>query len=205
MPWGSKRKASESVESKITALEKKAKMAEEQAQKFRSEILELEKRKKVENFVETLSSISCMICNEDIVDCIESDDMSISSYKCKCSIRRIIHSKCWEKEFRCACGEIKQPPNSKNVACSVATLRDIFSVSKRVSTYLMCFSINCENISRCADLLSEELEMEELKKVIKEIQHYKNLVIEHMNSILENSDEVVKATEEAIMVLDGWS
>lgn len=57
-----------------------------------------------EEFCETMGSGSCLICNEDMRNCIGTPAMAVVSYACKCSIRRVIHLGCWTQAFNCACG-----------------------------------------------------------------------------------------------------
>lgn len=62
------------------------------------------KKIKIDNFVDVITSDTCFLCSEDLSDCIDSIGDGISSYKCRCTRQRIVHSKCWTQEFKCTCG-----------------------------------------------------------------------------------------------------
>lgn len=96
---GSKR----NMEMEIEDLSKKAKFYSDKLEKAK---IELEKKKTVDfdNFVEIMKSDSCTLCSEPLVDCVDNIGSGISSYECECSRQRIVHVKCWTRDFRCSCG-----------------------------------------------------------------------------------------------------
>lgn len=103
-----------STESKILdlaeELDKHENLFFKSREKLISALQEYNKERHVSHLTDVLSSGQCIICNEDLSGCIQSEVFGIHMYQCKCNIRRIIHSKCWIKPFRCACGEIMKPP-----------------------------------------------------------------------------------------------
>ena len=71
-------------------------------------------REKLEKLVGALQDSTCIVCSEDLSGCI-AEDMSISTYECRCSTQRIVHSKCWARSFLCSCRELQEfSGNAKN-------------------------------------------------------------------------------------------
>ena len=113
----SKRKAMEELENKASNLTKKTK-----------------------KLVDTILSDTCVICSEDLTDGI--DNMEISTYSCRCSVQRIIHTKCWKQDFRCSCGETQEPPNCKT------------DYTKLDNSVEIIGDISRENVNMGAEILS---------------------------------------------------
>ena len=92
-----------------------------------SEKREENKKKKLNKLVDTMTSGTCVICSESLSECI--DNMGISSYACRCTTQRVVHTKCWTQDFRCACGEIQESPSSNinltKLGCSAQIIEDI--------------------------------------------------------------------------------
>lgn len=108
---GIKRKST-GIEAEVSQLYKEMmtnqKAWESSRAKYMKAKAEMEKKRKFEKAARELLSESCIICSEDLVNCVESGDMSISSYKCRCTKKRVVHTTCWHRDFKCSCGETQK-------------------------------------------------------------------------------------------------
>ncbi len=109
-PSGKTGKRPVTIEEKIADVEKKIKRQESLLSQSRRELMEfqveLERKRKFDDFVNTMSTEACLICRSDLRDCVGEPDMAIVSYKCGCSKLRLVHLGCWTaKNFRCACSK----------------------------------------------------------------------------------------------------
>ena len=108
---GIKRKSA-GIETEVAQLYKKMmtnqKALENSRAKYAKAKAELEKKKKFENTIKEIFAGSCLICSEDLADCVDSGNMSISSYDCRCTKKRVVHTSCWNRDFKCACGETQK-------------------------------------------------------------------------------------------------
>lgn len=114
-----------SLAGQVEELTKKVRR-DELALKESSNQLELkfvfERKEKFDQFFKTMSEDTCVLCSDDLADCVGSLGEGISSYVCKCSVERIVHTKCWKSPFRCACGELQTPRNSDVSSASTVNL-----------------------------------------------------------------------------------
>lgn len=119
-----------SLEDQIEELTKKARREELALERTNVRLedmrVELEKKKRFDQFIETMSNGTCVLCSSDLSDCIGSIGQGISSYQCSCTQERIVHTKCWKHQFRCSCGEL-QKPRSYTAMGHVAEVEDVHS------------------------------------------------------------------------------
>lgn len=127
MMSGSKR----DMELEINDLEKKAKFYSD---KLENAKIELEKKKTVDfdNFIEVMKSDSCTLCSESLMDCVDHIGRGIGSYECECSRQRIVHVKCWTRDFRCSCGVMAISPVS--TCGSVSDVKSSINTVKQMAT-----------------------------------------------------------------------
>ena len=62
-------------------------------------------KKKLDEFMDVVTSDICLICKVDLSGCIGERDMGLVSYKCKCTKLRLVHLGCFLHDFKCSCGE----------------------------------------------------------------------------------------------------
>lgn len=109
-----------SLEDQIEELTKKARREELALEKSNKKLedmrVELEKKKRFDQFFETMSNGTCVLCSDDLSGCIGSIGQGISSYECSCTLERIVHTKCWKHQFRCSCGELQRPHASNSMS-----------------------------------------------------------------------------------------
>lgn len=67
--------------------------------------VKLKKKQKLDAFMDVMTSDACLICKNNLSDCIGEPDMALVSYKCACSRVRLVHLGCFIQEFKCSCGE----------------------------------------------------------------------------------------------------
>ena len=114
---GTKRDASQ-IQEEVTLLSMKLEVAKER----------LARQKKIEKLVDALQCTTCMICSEELVDCIQ-EDMSISCYECRCSTQRVVHTKCWTRSFRCSCREMQELPAEVNkIAAMQPVVKNVWDI-----------------------------------------------------------------------------
>lgn len=89
---------------------------EKSRKKLADAMTRLEKKRKFDEFVETMCNDSCMICSQDLSDCVTSLDEGIISYQCECTTKRIVHVKCWKMAFNCVCGVTQNVPGGEDVS-----------------------------------------------------------------------------------------
>lgn len=81
-------------------LEQEVKDIEESLENARKK---LKKATDVEAFADVILGDACVICSRDLSEGISKLGRGISSYPCKCSRQRIVHTECWTRTFRCSC------------------------------------------------------------------------------------------------------
>lgn len=135
---GTKRDASE-MQEEVSRLEIRLKAAR--------------KALKIEQLGNALRDTTCVICSEELSECILSD-MSLCCYECRCSTPRVVHTKCFTRSFRCSCSKMLQSPAESNKRAMQPVLHKL----DFVTTMGMLMTSNLESakmdIKRLGDLLS---------------------------------------------------
>lgn len=110
-----------SLEDQVSNVEKKIRRHESIVEDAYLELSilsdQLKKKQKLDAFIETMTSESCVICSRDLSDCIGEPNMALVSYECDCNKRRVVHLGCFTREFRCCCSvfaklDVKSPGGS---------------------------------------------------------------------------------------------
>lgn len=117
-----------SLEEQIEVLTKKIKRHETIVRDSYSEMEDLEdqleKKRRLDAFIEMMTSDSCVICSRDLSECIGNPNMALVSYECDCNRPRVVHLGCFTREFRCCCSVIAKlhvkSPGGKEVKVSVS-------------------------------------------------------------------------------------
>jgi len=103
-----KRFNTEDLEHKVHELSKKCKIQERELKLTQLDLSkakeQYEKKKKFDSFIDMMENGTCVICSENLYDCVGEDGMAFASYKCRCSKQQMVHLGCWTRKFRCACG-----------------------------------------------------------------------------------------------------
>ena len=102
------------LEARIAELEIKSKEDQQRADTSHQELAkakaELAKSDDFNKMIDVLESGTCVICSDNLKDCVGSREMNIVSYACECTTPRVVHNECWTRSFRCSCGQVKDPP-----------------------------------------------------------------------------------------------
>lgn len=179
----------------VSDMSKKVKMHEDKLDALRKELEKLERKRDLEKFIEIMSSDTCTLCSEDLIQCVGEIGGGIQSYKCDCSRQRIVHTKCWTREFQCSCG-VKAVPHvcegsrnlRKNVNSAYKYIKDAISYNGK----------NVYEEIRTMDFESYEKQMLEFFRDIGEC----NEIPEHLKSRV---DFLRHETEQNKLALDDIS
>jgi len=176
-----------SMEEEINSLEKKARFYSEKLEKAK---LELEKKKNIEfnNFVEVMRSDSCTICSEPLADCVDNiGRRGISSYKCECSRQRIVHTKCWTRDFRCSCRVMAIAPFAGDVLSNSMT--DDIACSRDIAIHIGNSADSIEGIIGDMEYVDQVDSITSLQRMMMETPGIPSHLIECINSIgIESRD-----------------
>lgn len=145
-PTAGKRKLSVelSLEEKIEVVTKKIARHEGIVEAAHLELdglkIQLKRKQRLDDFIKTMTSDSCVICSRDLSECIGEPNMGLVSYECECNRPRLVHLGCFTREFRCCCSvfakiDLKSSAGkSVNVTVSeVVTLEDVLASNGGVS------------------------------------------------------------------------
>lgn len=175
------------IEQDMEEFSKKAKMYSEKLEEAKAK---KQKYEELEKFIDVMASKSCTICSEDLIDCVENIGEGLSSYVCNCTFQRVVHTKCWERNFKCACGivAISNKPFSDDVSDSTKEkVEKAYSSSEKV--YDRANKIR-EQIDDVMDYENHFEDINDLKVLIEACPGISSRIIRSVGKVLSDSKRI---------------